>query len=374
MSAGRRERRRATAIGLGAVVLAVGLLVRLDAVRVTSGDAQAPPVAPQAAFLAQETAQIEIFQRVAPSVVQVVGLVAVAPSIFDQGGQQGVQSGTGFVWDDAGHIVTNSHVIANARSVSVRLASGEVVKAEVIGAAAAYDLAVLSIAKPDGGFPPPIPVGTSSDLKVGQFAFAIGNPFGLSRSLTTGVVSALSRRLPTSGGREIANAIQTDAAVNPGNSGGPLVDSSARLIGVTSAIFSPSGANAGIGFAIPVDLLRRIVPQLIANGRVPTPGIGIIAADEAIAARLGIDGVVIVQVARGSPADRAGLKGVDTRTGAIGDVIVAVNGRRVHGLAEYTQQLEAAGVGNRVTLGLQRGRAALDVTAEIADVGNSQFD
>ncbi|MFO1183767.1 MAG: trypsin-like peptidase domain-containing protein [Bauldia sp.] len=365
---------RLNGIGLLAVAAAAGILfVQMSPLPLSNGRAQAPPVAPRAALLPQEESQIELFQRVAPSVVQVVGVVA-GSGFFDQGDPQGVRSGTGFVWDAAGHIVTNAHVIANTRSVAVRVASGETVQASVVGAAAAYDLAVLAVTPSEGGVPPAIAIGSSADLRVGQYAFAIGNPFGLSRSLTTGVVSALSRRLPTSGGREVGNAIQTDAAINPGNSGGPLVDSSGRLIGVTSAIFSPSGANAGIGFAIPVDLLRQIVPQLIANGRVPTPGIGIVAADESVAARLGIDGLVIVQVARGSPADRAGIRGVDSRTGAIGDVIVSAGGRRVRGLADFTQQVEALGVGKSIELTLQRGRSTVTVTADIADVGNSQFD
>ena len=159
--------------------------------------------------------------------------------------------------------------------------------------------------------PPPVTIGSSSDLKVGQFAFAIGNPFGLDQSMSSGIVSALKRRLPTHSGREIANVIQTDTAINPGNSGGPLLDSAGRLIGVTTAILSPSGSNAGIGFAVPVDIVNRVVPELIRNGRVPTPGIGIVAASEAVAARLGTEGVIVVRTAPESPAERAGIRGVE---------------------------------------------------------------
>jgi S1-C subfamily serine protease len=203
-----------------------------------------------------------------------------------------VQSGTGFVWDETGHIVTNNYVVQGTSSLMVRLASGEVGKAGVVGTTPDYDLAVIHFVG-TGRLPPPIAVGNSADLKVGQAAFAIGNPFGRDQSLTTGIISALKRRLPTSGGHEISNVIQTDAAISPGNSGGPLLDSAGRLIGVNTAIYSPSGSNAGIGFAIPVDVVNRVVPELIRNGQVPTPGIGIEAASEALAARLGVEGVVV---------------------------------------------------------------------------------
>jgi 2-alkenal reductase len=279
----------------------------------------------------------------------------------------GVQSGTGFMWDTSRHVVTNSHVVAGTSEVVVRLASGDVVQAQPVGVAESYDLAVLRL----GGvrqLPPAVNVGTSTDLKVGQWAFAIGNPFGLDQSLTTGVISALKRRLPTSAGREIGNVIQTDAAINPGNSGGPLLDSAGRLIGVNTAIFSPSGANAGVGFAIPVDVVNRVVPQLIRNGRVPTPGIGIVAASEEMAARLGAEGVVVVRTMPSSPAEQAGLRGVDPRTGVLGDVIVAVDGKPVHNLANLTDQLEQAGVGKTVELSIKRGGATTSVKMQVADI------
>src|SRR4030081_3436760 len=232
------------------------------------------------------------------------------------------------MWDSPRHVVTIAHVVAGTSGIVIRLASGDVVEARRVGVAESYDLAVLHL----GGvrqLPPAVSIGASSDLKVGQWAFAIGNPFGLDQSLTPGVISALKRRLPTSAGRQIGNVIQTDAAINPGNSGGPLLDSAGRLIGVNTAIYSPSGANAGIGFAIPVDLVNRIVPELIRNGRVPTPGIGIVAANEAMAARLGVEGVVVVRTTPGSPAERAGLRGVDPKSGTLGEWTVAVNGNAV---------------------------------------------
>jgi 2-alkenal reductase len=206
---------------------------------------------------------------------------------------------------------------------------------------------------------------------VGQATFAIGNPFGLDQTLTTGVISALQRRLPTSEGREIADVIQTDAAINPGNSGGPLLDSAGRLIGVNTAIYSPSGAYAGIGFAIPVDVVNRVIPELIRNGRMPMPGIGIIAGQEAAAAQLGIEGIVIVRALPGSPAERAGLRGIDPQTGTIGDVIVAADDRSVRRLADLTAALEKTGIGGSVELTIERSGRTGTVKVDVADVGRA---
>jgi S1-C subfamily serine protease len=318
-----------------------------------------------------ERATVEIFDRVSPSVVQVAGPADAGDQSVSGNEETAVQSGTGFVWDVAGHVVTNNHVLQGTKMLAVRLASGDVRRASIVGVAPNYDLAVIHI---DSGesLPAPIAVGSSRDLKVGQAAFAIGNPFGLDQSLTAGIISALKRRLPTSGGREIANVIQTDAAINPGNSGGPLLDSAGRLIGVNTAIYSPSGSNAGIGFAIPVDVINRIVPELIRNGRVPTPGIGIVADDETLAARLGIEGVVVVRTVPGSPAERAGLQGVNTATGQIGDVVVAANGQPVHRLPDLTDQLEQVGVGNRVNLSIDRGGSKTLVSLDVADVASTR--
>src|SRR4029079_3017579 len=281
-----------------------------------------------------QRANIELFERVSPSVVQVAARSA-ASNPLDEDEGTGAASGTGFIWDNDGHVVTNNHVVQNGSEVAVRFASGEVAQAEIIGVAPNYDLALWRT-KNARQLPPPVALGSSNDLKVGQLAFAIGNPFGLDQSLTSGIISALKRRLPTSSGGEISNVIQTDTAINPGNSGGPLLDSAGRLIGVNTAIISPSGSSAGIGFAIPVDIVNRVVPQLIKNGRLPTPGIGIVAASESVATRFGAEGVVIVNVAPGSPAERAGLRGVDVRANTIGDVIVQANGNRVRKLSDLT--------------------------------------
>lgn len=316
-----------------------------------------------------ERANIELFERVSPSVVQVAARSeAVNPFTEDEGN---AASGTGFVWDRDGHVVTNNHVIQNSSEVAIRFASGEVAQAEIVGVAPNYDLAVLRIRNPRQ-LPSPVALGSSSELKVGQSAFAIGNPFGLDQSLTSGIISALKRRLPTSGGREITNVIQTDTAINPGNSGGPLLDSAGRLIGVNTAIISPSGSSAGIGFAVPVDIVNRVVPELIRNGRVPTPGIGIAAASEAVATRMGVEGVIVVRVAPGGPAERAGIRGVDFGTGELGDVIVQADGKPVRRLSDLADQIEQVGAGKSVRIGLKRGSQARDVDVAIVDISRNR--
>jgi 2-alkenal reductase len=325
-------------------------------------------VEPRGSLSDLERSTIQLFERVSPSVVQVVARAGALEPSQAEGESSGAQSGTGFVWDAAGHIVTNDHVVDGTSSVAVRLASGQVLQAQIVGLAPNYDLAVLRVDN-TRSLPPPIAIGTSDDLKVGQSVFAIGNPFGLDQSLTTGIISALKRKLPTASGREITNVIQTDAAINPGNSGGPLLDSAGRLIGVNTAILSPSGTSAGIGFAIPVDVVNRVVPEIIRRGFVPTPGIGIATADEAAATRAGIEGVVIVNTVPGSAAERAGLRGMDAGTRKLGDVIVGVNGKPVRRLPDLTEELERVGVGKRVTLAIKRDGRDVSVEVEVTDIG-----
>jgi len=319
-------------------------------------------VTPRADLTAFEKSTITLFQEASQSVVHVVSLAGYGSE------QGGIGSGTGFVWDAAGHVVTNNHVIERAETVAVRLASGQVYRADVIGRAPNYDLAVLRL-RDAGKLPPPVAVGLSRDLQVGQSAFAIGNPFGLDQTLTTGVISALKRRLPTASGREIADVIQTDAAINPGNSGGPLLDSAGRLIGVNTAIFSPSGAYAGIGFAIPVDTVNRVIPELIRSGRVPVPGIGILAANETQTAQVGVSGVLVAGTTPGGPADRAGLQGVDRATGRIGDLITSANGVDIRTLADLTAVLEQVGVGKSVMLTVQRAGRRIRIEVPVVDIG-----
>jgi S1-C subfamily serine protease len=356
------------------VIIGLALLVALVAQpylsRLLPGDTAPRPVASRADLFDAERSIIAIFERVSPSVVQVVGRQGGGDLANEE--SEGVQSGTGFVWDDAGNIVTNNHVVEGTTSLAVRLATGEAIAAEIVGTAPNYDLAVVRL-RNSQTIPKPVAIGSSADLKVGQFAFAIGNPFGLDQTLTFGVISALHRRLPTSSGHQISNVIQTDAAVNPGNSGGPLLDSSGRVVGVNTAIISPSGSNAGIGFAIPVDIINRVVPELIHNGHVPTPGIGIVAVSEQDATRLGVEGIPILRTIPDSPVARAGLRGVDTRANTLGDIIVSANDKPVRRLSDLTSELDEIGVGRDVKLGIKRGDRTETISITVADVGQGRL-
>ena len=299
-----------------------------------------------------EKSTITIFNSAAPSVVYIFTENAESGFFGRREIQQG--AGSGFLWDRYGHVVTNFHVIQGSQSIQVRLDSGEAIRATYVGGSPDHDLAIVRLRSTPSNIQP-IPVGTSKDLAVGQAVFAIGNPFGLTRTLTTGVISALDRRLPTARGREVLGVIQTDAAINPGNSGGPLIDSAGRLIGVNTAIISGSGSSAGIGFAVPVDVVNQVVPKLITNGKVPRPGIGIIVLDEEVAAGLGTVGVVIEQVIPDTEAERAGLEGIDYRRRTLGDVIVAVEGSPVGNMADFVRILQNFEIGQSITLEVRRG-------------------
>jgi len=312
-----------------------------------------------------EKSNIELFRTAAPSVASITTEQLRFNPLVGVVGARG--AGSGFVWDKAGHVVTNYHVIEGATTVYVQLHAGDPIRARVVGAAQEYDIAVVKLSDPPANLTP-IPVGASKPLQVGQATYAIGNPFGLSRTLTTGVVSALERHLPTAQGREVRGVIQTDAAINPGNSGGPLLDSSGRLIGVTTAILSESGTFAGVGFAIPVDLVNRVVPQIIKNGRAAHPGIGIAAADERVATRLGVRGVVVLGVVPGSPAERAGIRPFDPATNQPGDIIVAVDGKPVATVADLAAALDEAGVGKDVVVTITRGDARHDLKTDVIDL------
>jgi 2-alkenal reductase len=327
--------------------------------------AEPRPVTPRGPLGAGELARVTLFERVAPSVAYITTEQVRATGFFTTEVAQG--AGSGFVWDEAGHVVTNFHVVEGASRVYVQLDAGDAIEARTIGAAPEYDLAVIRLERVPAQLRP-IPIGTSHDLRIGQSVYAIGNPFGLQRTLTQGVVSALDRELPTTGYREVAGVIQTDAAINPGNSGGPLLDSAGRLIGVNTAIRSPVGASAGVGFAIPVDLVNRIVPSLIRRGRAPWPGIGIDPVRPDLVARAGISGVVILNVRRGSPAAEAGLRGIDPRTGALGDIIVAVNGRPVNTLSGFATELDRIGIDREAELTVLRGERERKVRVRIVDL------
>ena len=333
--------------------------------------AQALPPAPSMAEITpEERRDIEVFRRASGSVAFITS-VALRRDFFSMDVMQIPQgSGSGFVWDRDGHIVTNFHVISEGQRFKVTLADQSEWDARVIGTAPDKDLAVLKIEAPPEKLAP-LRVGSAAELLVGQRVLAIGNPFGLDQTLTIGVVSALGRELRSPTGRTIRDVIQTDAAINPGNSGGPLLDSSGRLIGVNTAIFSPSGASAGIGFAVPVDAVRALVPQLIAHGRPVQPGIGIVPLSDRWAARFGVEGVAIRDVTPGGPADRAGLQGLSqSRSGrvVIGDVILAVNGQPVKSLDELLDAFDAAGVGAKLELTVLRDDATRQVAVTLADL------
>lgn len=279
-------------------------------------------------------------------------------------------TGSGFVWDDNDHVVTNLHVIAGASEAWIRLSDGRDYNASLVGASPDHDLAVLKITVPTNP-PPPLPVGTSHDLKVGQRVFAIGNPFGLDWTLTTGIVSALDRSLNAENGATIEHLVQTDAAINPGNSGGPLLDSAGRLIGITTAIYSPSGAYAGVGFAVPVDTINRIVPKLIATGRYERPTLGIDADGDlntAITQHLGVQGVAVLRVFPESGAAQAGLKPARrNRNGdvVVGDLIAAIDGKAISTPSAMLSILDEHEIGDRVQLTLLREGKKMNVEVQL---------
>ena len=315
-------------------------------------------VAPRGALAADELANVELFRRTSPSVVHITTL-ETQRDMFSMNVQQVPRgTGTGFVWDTQGHIVTNFHVIQGGSGARVTLADQSTYPAKLVGAFPDRDLAVLKIDVPAAKLPP-IPLGASRDLQVGQRVYAIGNPFGLDQTLTTGIVSALNREIESFNQRTIRGVIQTDAAINPGNSGGPLLDSAGRLVGVNTQIASPSGASAGIGFAIPADEVNRIVPRLIRDGRYLRPAIGVTAGPAGLAQALKLPkGVPLVQVASNSPAARAGLQAF--RRGSNGDVvhgdvITAINDEAVADLDDMLAQLERRSPGDSVTLTIWRG-------------------
>jgi S1-C subfamily serine protease len=307
-------------------------------------------VAPVTQRFDTEQATIELFEKAAPSVCYITTKV-LQRDYWSRNLEEIPQgSGSGFVWDKDGHIVTNAHVISKSSKAYVTLADGSSWEAVTVGSEYSKDLAVLKIKAPaDKLFP--LPVGTSSDLKVGQFAMAIGNPFGLDQTLTTGVVSALGREIKSLTGVAIRGVVQTDAAINPGNSGGPLLDSSGRLIGVNTQIYSPSGASAGIGFSIPVDEVAWVVPELIKYGKVKRPAIGVALFDQQQAKQYGLEGAVIYQVTSDGPASKAGLRGfMRASDGSVvpGDIITAVGETKVLSNDDLILALEKYKIGDVV--------------------------
>jgi S1-C subfamily serine protease len=321
---------------------------------------------------AEERRDIDVFRRASASVVYITNYTRQLDFFSFDAVDTPAGTGSGFVWDRDGHIVTNYHVIEDGTKFSVTLGDQEY-EASVVGTAPDKDVAVLKVAAPPGRLPP-LTVGRSADLVVGQRVLAVGNPFGFDHTLTTGVVSGLGRELRSPSGRRIRDVIQTDAAINPGNSGGPLLDSSGRLIGINSAIYSPSGASAGISFAVPIDTVSRLVPQLIRYGRLKQPGIaGVTLLSDSIAKANGIEGVAIYQVEEGSPSDQAGLAGIRltrSRRPRLGDVIVAVDGKKIRNQQDLYDAFEAVGVGGSVRLTVADGQTdkAREVRVKLYDV------
>lgn len=337
-------------------------------------DYQPRTVAARGELAADEAATIEIFQNAAPSVVFITtrdvlrDVFSLTPYEIPAGG------GTGFVYDTQGHVVTNYHVLAQGSRWSVAQGQNQW-EATLVGVAPDQDLAVLRI-DADPSELRPIAVGTSTDLQVGQKVFAIGNPFGLDQTLTTGVVSALGRTIRSLSGRPINDVIQTDAAVNPGNSGGPLLDSAGRLIGVNTAIASPSGANAGIGFAIPADIVNRVIPELIQHGEVIRPGLGITVYADHITRRIGLRGVLVQSVLEGGSAEAAGLRGTQWRRDGgiadVGDLIVAINGKRITSQNDMFDVLAEYTVGDEVKVTYLRGGKTHEATVRLQPLNPRQ--
>jgi len=322
----------------------------------------------------EESATIELFKKASPSVVYITTLTRGVSMWTRSVLEIPAGTGSGFFWDDGGHVVTNYHVIREADSARVTLADQTTYRAELVGVSPNHDLAVLRVSAPREKLAP-LPVGTSHDLLVGQSVFAIGNPFGLDQTLTRGIISALGRSISSPTRTTIEDVIQTDAAINPGNSGGPLLDSAGRLVGVNTAIYSPSGAAAGIGFAVPVDTVNRVVPQIIARGAYRPPLLGVMVDDNMsrrVPARMGTEGLMILDVVEGSGAAEAGLEPLrQTDDGAIvpGDIIQAVEGQAVRTKSDLFQVLDRTKPGDRVRVTILRRGEAQEVSVRVQAPG-----
>ncbi len=334
-----------------------------------------PPVvciAAAAQLTSSEQATVHLFEDVHPSVAYITTLTE-RRNLFTGATTEVPQgTGSGFVWDDTGHVVTNLHVLQGATAAQVVLHDQSTYRAALVGFSRQHDLAVLRIDIPADGLRP-VRIGRSDTLRVGQSIFAIGNPFGLSATLTTGIVSALGREIDSVGGGTIEGMIQTDAAINPGNSGGPLLDSSGRLIGVSTAIYSPSGASAGIGFAVPVDTVRRVVPQIIDKGEYTPPTLGIRVSESLnryVRRRLRIRGVVVVDVDAGGGASRAGLRGTSRMANGqlrLGDIIQAIDGDDISELSDLPTVLDRYEPGDAVSVTILRDGDHREVDIELSE-------
>jgi S1-C subfamily serine protease len=324
-------------------------------------------------LLSEEQNNIKIYEKTSPSVVHVTNL-AVSQGRFSLNVQRVPKgTGSGFVWDKKGHIVTNYHVVQGADAVQVTLADHSTYESKQVWAYPDQDIAVIWIDARASKLHP-IRMGSSHDLKVGQKTYVIGNPFGLDQTMTTGIISALGREIESVTEHPIRGVIQTSAAINPGNSGGPLFDSDGRLIGMTTAILSPSGAFAGIGFAIPADEINRIVPQLIRHGKVVRPRLGVQIAEDQLARRLGVtEGALIIKVVPDSPAERAGLRGTrrdDSGQILLGDIIVKIGDAEVKKGADVYAALDKLKVGQTVEVTIIRDEQRQTVSIPLEGAGD----
>lgn len=354
------------------IIVAVVVWLAFQTFRPNLLDPDAVPriVSPRGDLAADEQSTIALFRNASPSVVYITS-IALRRNFFSLNVYEIPQgTGSGFIWDRQGRIVTNYHVIGDANRIEVTLADRTTWKGVLVGAAPDRDIAVLQIAAPASKLSP-IAIGDSDDLLVGQKVFAIGNPFGLDQTLTTGIVSALGREISSATGRTIHDVIQTDAAINPGNSGGPLLDSAGRIIGVNTAIYSPSGGSAGVGFAVPINEVNRVVPEIISKGRFIRPGLGVSLANKNLMRELDIEGVLIINVQPGSAAEKSGLRGTrQERNGVVlGDIIRKVNGVEVQDYNELRDELERYKVGETVSLEVLRegSLVTVDVVLEALD-------
>jgi S1-C subfamily serine protease len=317
-------------------------------------NAETRPVTPRGDLAQDEKSTIGLFEAASPAVVHVTNL---ARGLDWTGNELEVPQGTGsgFVWDAKGYVVTNYHVVAGANAVAVALPDRTTLEAEVVGHDEFHDLAVLKV-DAKGRTLPALRIGSSRNLLVGQKVFAIGNPFGLDQTLTTGIISGLGREILSQLGTPIQGVIQTDAAINPGNSGGPLLDSTGLLIGMNTQIASPSGASAGVGFAIPVDTINRVVPQIIRTGVFQRAGLGIVMVPDLSVAQARLRGVMFYQLVPGGAAASAGLRPTQLVAGRIpmisqaGDAIVAIDGQKVEGRSDLFRVLDGHEVGQEVEL------------------------
>jgi len=310
----------------------------------------------QSQLTEDERNTIEVVKRNQNSVVFITNIQLVRDFFFASEEAVPRGSGSGFVWDDKGHIVTNYHVIEDGDIFNVTLPSQEQRRARLIGKEPTKDIAVLRIEGNLSGLFPVV-TGSSRDLQVGQKVIAIGNPFGFDHTVTKGIVSAIGRNMPGAGGVTIRDMIQTDASINPGNSGGPLLDSTGQLIGMNTMIISPSGSSSGIGFAVPVDTIKKIAPEIILYGKVKRPGLGVALMNDLYARRIGVQGVVILEAPGGSEADRAGLKGLGRdRYGRLflRDIIVGIDGTKVTSYDDLYGVLDSHKISDTVTLTVAR--------------------